>query len=290
MADYTIVTDSTIDLPQQMADDLDLVVLPLSYTMEGKTYAGTLTGGELGFAAFYEKMRSGVMATTNAVNMGQYIDALTPILAAGQDVLGVAFSSALSATYNAFVMAAQELQTRFPQRKIYVVDSLCASMGHGLLLWHAVQHKRAGMEIDALRDWLEQNKLHLCHRFTVDDLDTLRRGGRLSPAVAIIGKMLGIKPLLHVDDAGRLIPVGKVRGRKASLLALVKAMEETVVDPASQVVFISHGDCEEEARWMADVIRERMHVQDVVINYVGPVIGAHSGPGTMALFFLGSHR
>ena len=185
---------------------------------------------------------------------------------------------------------AAELREKYPDRTILVVDSLAASMGEGLLLYYAQTHKEAGMTIQENAKWLEDNKLHLCHWFTVDDLNHLKRGGRINAATALFGTMLSIKPVLHVDDTGHLVPVSKTRGRKASLLALVDRMAESAVDPAGQTIFISHGDCEADAEFVADEVRRRFGVQDIYINYVGPVIGNHSGPGTLALFFLGSRR
>ena len=230
------------------------------------------------------------MATTAAINAAEYTDALEPILQAGKDVLVLAFSSGLSATYQASVMAVEELREKYPERKLYTVDTLCASLGQGLLVYHAVQQQRMGKSIEEVRDWVEQNKLHLCHWFTVDDLHFLKRGGRVSAATAVLGSMLQIKPVLHVDDAGHLINMAKARGRAASLSALVDHMEQTAVRPGEQVIFISHGDCPEDARQVADDVKKRFGVERVVLNTIGPVIGAHSGPGTVALFFLGTKR
>ena len=238
----------------------------------------------------YRMLREGEVATTAAVNISQYLDMLEPILQSGTDVLVLSFSSGLSATYDSSRLAAEELREKYPQRKIFAVDTLCASLGQGLLVWHAAQLKDQGKSIEEVRDWVEENKLHLCHQFTVDDLHFLKRGGRISATTAVVGTMLKIKPVLHVDDGGKLVNIGKARGRKASLKALVDRMEETAIDPAGQTVFISHGDCMEDAEYVAGLVKERMGVQDVRINYVGPVIGAHSGPGTLALFHLGSRR
>ena len=187
-------------------------------------------------------------------------------------------------------MAKQELSEKYPDRKFLVVDSLCASMGEGLLVYYAAKMQQEGKSIDEVYQWLQENKLHLCHWFTVDDLNHLKRGGRVSSAAALFGTMLGIKPVLHVDDAGHLIPVAKIRGRKQSLDSLVAHMEETVTEPEKQVIFISHGDCLQDAQYVADKIREKWKVKDIVLNEIGPVIGTHSGPGTVALFFLGSKR
>ena len=290
MASYVIVTDSSADLSAQMAEKAGVQVLPLRFTVGGKTYYNWPDNREMDPKVFYRMLREGEVATTAAVNISQYLDMLEPILQSGTDVLVLSFSSGLSATYDSSRLAAEELREKYPQRKIFAVDTLCASLGQGLLVWHAAQLKDQGKSIEEVRDWVEENKLHLCHQFTVDDLHFLKRGGRISATTAVVGTMLKIKPVLHVDDGGKLVNIGKARGRKASLKALVDRMEETAIDPAGQTVFISHGDCMEDAEYVAGLVKERMGVQDVRINYVGPVIGAHSGPGTLALFQLGSRR
>ncbi len=290
MNDFVIVTDSSCDLTAEMARDLELTVLPLSFNLAEKEYRNYLDGRELSFQEFYRRIRAGEICTTSAVNVEAFTGAMEPILQSGKDVLCIAFSSGLSNTCNAAQMACKELAAKYPERRAYAVDTLCASLGQGLLIYHAVQKKRSGKNIDEVRAWLEENKLHLCHWFTVEDLNHLKRGGRISATTALIGTMLNIKPVLHVDDEGHLINVGKARGRRASLTALVDHMEETAIDPASQVVFISHGDSQKDADYVAEQVKSRFGVKTVVTNYVGPVIGAHSGPGTIALFFLGTHR
>ena len=184
----------------------------------------------------------------------------------------------------------EELSAKYPGRKLYAVDTLCASLGQGLLVWYAARERERGHSIDEVRDWVEEHKLNICHQFTVDDLHFLKRGGRISAATAVVGSMLQIKPVLHVDDEGHLINIGKARGRQASLKALVDRMEHTAIDSGSLTVFISHGDCLEDARTVEQMVRDRFNVQDIYINYVGPVIGAHSGPGTVALFYMGTDR
>ena len=290
MSDFVIVTDSSADLPADLVRELGVEVLPLSFTIQGKTYRNYPDGREMAPGAFYQLLRSGGMATTSAVNVADYTAALEPLLQEGKDVLLLVFSSGLSATYQSSVIAVEELREKYPDRKLFTVDTLCASLGQGLLVWHAVEQKRKGASIEAVRDWVEENKLHLCHWFTVDDLHFLKRGGRISAATAVVGSMLSIKPVLHVDDEGHLINVAKARGRNASLTALVDHMEQPAIDPAGQTIFISHGDCLADAQKVADEVRRRMGVKDIVINHVGPVIGAHSGPGTVALFFLGTKR
>ena len=290
MSEYVIVTDSSADLTAGMAEELGVEVLPLSFMVKGQTYRNYPDNREMDPGAFYAMLRAGEMATTAAVNVADYTSVLEPLLEQGKDVLVLAFSSGLSATYQSSVIAVEELRARFPERKIFTVDTLCASLGQGLLVYLAAKKQQAGASIEEVRDWAEENKLHLCHWFTVDDLHFLKRGGRISAATAVLGSMLHIKPVLHVDDEGHLINMGKARGRGASLTALVDHMEETAIDPASQVVFISHGDCLADAEKVAGDVKKRLGVKEVVINHVGPVIGAHSGPGTLALFFLGSKR
>lgn len=288
MSDYVIVTDSSADLPASLVQELGVEVLPLSFTVQDKTYHNYPDDREMDPKVFYKMLRDGEMATTSAVNVAEYTNMLEPLLQAGKDVLVLAFSSGLSTTYQSSVIAVNELAEQYPDRKIYTVDTLCASLGQGLLVWHAVQEQKKGKSIEEVRDWVEENKLHLCHWFTVDDLHFLKRGGRISAATAVVGTMLSIKPVLHVDDEGHLISMGKARGRGASLTALVDHMEQTVTDV--DTVFISHGDCLADAEKVAADVKKRFGTKDVVINNVGPVIGAHSGPGTLALFFLGTKR
>lgn len=290
MRDYVLMTDSCCDLSAPLAQELGILVLPLSLELSGQTYHNYLDGREIGFSQFYDRIRAGETATTSAVSVGAFEEAMRPVLESGKDILCLSFSSALSTTYQSAVIAAGEMAESFPEARIHVVDTLSASLGQGLLVHLCAKQKQAGLDIDALRDYAKQTKGRVCHWFTVDDLNHLKRGGRVSATAALFGTMLSIKPVLHVDDQGRLIPVSKARGRRASLTALVERMEQTAVDPETQTVFISHGDCLEDAQFVADEIRRRFGTEDIRINFVGPVIGNHSGPGTMALFFLGTER
>lgn len=290
MSEYVLITDSSADLSQEMVQGLGVTVLPLSFTIQGKTYRNYPDNREMDLPLFYDMLRAGELATTSAVNVAEYTQAVEPILQEGKDVLILAFSSGLSSTYQASVLAAGELREKYPDRKIYTVDTLCASLGQGLLVYLAAQEQRKGKSIEEVRDWAEETKLHLCHQFTVDDLHFLKRGGRISATTAVVGSMLQIKPVLHVDNEGHLINIGKARGRQASLKALVDKMEKTVTEEGRKTVFISHGDCRKDAVTVADMVRERFGTQDIRINFVGPVIGAHSGPGTLALFYLGTER
>lgn len=290
MADYVIATDSSCDLSQERVQSLELAVASLTVHFKGKDYPNLLDGSAIGFKELYDGLRAGEIPTTSAVNVGGWTELCEPFLKDGKDVLILAFSSGLSATYDSARMAADELGRQYPDRSIYVVDTLCASLGQGLIVQYAVMEKRAGRTIEQVRDYVESNKLRLCHWFTVDDLFHLKRGGRVSGATALLGSILGIKPILHVDNQGKLINVTKERGRKKTLDAVVDRVGSVAVEPEKQVLFISHGDCLEEAEYCGKLAREKFGFQDVYINYVGPVIGSHSGVGTIAIFCYGRER
>ena len=290
MSDFIILTDSSADLDADMVRKLDVQVLPLAFIMEEHTYYNYPDNRDMDPHIFHHRLRTGELATTNAVNVAQYTEALEPLLQAGKDVLILAFSSGLSNTYNSSRLAVEEMSAKYPHRKLYTVDTLCASLGQGLLVWYAARQRDRGMSIEEVRDWIEDHKQNLCHQFTVDDLHFLKRGGRISAATAMVGSMLQIKPVLHVDNEGHLINIGKARGRQASLKALVDRMEDTAIDSGSLTVFVSHGDCLEDAQTVAAMVKKRFGVDEVYVNYVGPVIGAHSGPGTVALFYMGTDR
>ncbi|NBK93487.1 DegV family protein [bacterium 1XD21-13] len=289
MNTYVIMTDNMADLPEDYIREHNLEVLSLSYILDGETYD---RDHPLEVGEFYHRMREGSMPTTSQVNPEQAKEAFTACLEQGKDVLYIAFSSGLSGTYNSGKIAAEEIREegRFPDRKLMVLDSLSASLGEGLLVHKAVQLKEAGKSMEEAAAWVEEHRLNLCHNFTVDDLFHLHRGGRVSKATAILGTMINIKPILHVDNEGHLIAIGKVRGRKKSLSTLVDRMGEQIKGFENPEVFISHGDCIEDARYVEKLVRERFGVESFIINYVGPTIGAHSGPGTIALFFMGNPR
>ena len=290
MSEYVLITDSSADLSQEMVQELGVTVLPLSFTIQGKTYRNYPDNREMDLPLFYDMLRAGELATTSAVNVAEYTQAVEPILQEGKDVLILAFSSGLSSTYQASVLAAGELREKYPDRKIYTVDTLCASLGQGMLVYQAAQLRQAGKSLDEVAQWVEDNKLRQCHWFTVDDLFFLKRGGRVSAATAVVGTMLQIKPVLHVDNEGHLISVAKARGRKASLQALVDKVGQLGEDVANQTMFISHSDCEADAQFVADQIKQKYGTKEIILNDIGPVIGAHTGPGCVALFFMGKHR
>jgi len=288
MSDYLIITDSTTDFPAAFVKERKLPVVELKYHLGDKTYSDDF-GMSMDYRAFYDKVREGAMPTTSQVNISEYLDFFTPYLENGQDLLYIAFSSGLSGSCDSAMMAADELRAKYPQRKLIVVDSLCASMGEGLLVYCALKKKEEGLGIEALAKWLETNKKRLCHWFTVDDLHHLHRGGRLSKTSAVLGSLLGIKPVLSVDESGRLKVRDKVRGRRQSLDALRDKLVKYAENLKEQTVFISHADCAEDAEYLAGKVRTA-GVRDVLISQIGPVIGAHSGPGTVAVFFFGKSR
>lgn len=283
---YRIITDSCCDLTLQQYQQLDVTCVPLSVVYKGESHNNFSDPADV--KAFYDELRAGVTATTSAVNPEGWATPMEEALKKGEDVLVIAFSSGLSTTYQSAVIAAKDLQESYPHRKIYVVDSLCAALGQGLLVWYACRKREEGLDIDALRDWVEENKLRICHWVTVDDLAHLKRGGRISATTAMVGTMLNIKPIIYVDNDGHLINTGKVRGRKAAMELLANNLGETCID--FDTAFIAHGDCPEDASALEALIREKHGIKNVITGYVGPVIGAHTGPGVLVVFFLGTHR
>lgn len=284
---YWIVTDSTIDMPKDWVDAQEnFRVLCMSYRLDGEEHVPD--GTDEDSRAIYQALRGGKVITTAQINSESWRSCFEALLREGHDVLAVIFSSGLSGTYQAAATAAEELRARYPERRLEVIDSLCASAGEGLLVSCALQNRAAGMSLADNARWVREHTQHVVHWFTVDDLMFLRRGGRVSATSAYLGTMIRIKPILHVDGKGCLIPRAKVQGRKKSLRALAEKLKENIVEPEKQTVLISHGDCEEDARALAEMIRETCPVRDIRLSYIGPIIGAHSGPGTVAVFFLGS--
>jgi len=290
MNDYKIVTDATCDLPAALAEKIGVTVIPMEFTMGNKVYKHYVDAREMSFHTFYERTKKGEMSVTSQINGVTYEQYFEPILQAGNDILYIVFSSGLSGTYQASKIAADDLMERYPGRKIICIDSKAASVGEGMLVYAAVQKKEEGMNFDQLADWVEINRDHICHWFTVDDLNHLRRGGRVSPVSAVVGTALGIKPVLHVDSEGNLIPVFNVRGRKKSLEVLVEQMEKTSIHPEEQIIFIGHGDDIEAAEYLKKLVEEKFQVKDIIITDMGPIIGAHTGCGIAALFFFGTEK
>lgn len=288
--DYVIMTDSCSDLTQQQINEMGIHVLPLSVEMEGKSYFNYPDERDISFHAFYERLREKAIAKTSMVGIGQFMEAFEPLLRDGKDVLYIGFSSALSGTYNSAHLAAKELQQVYPDRKIITIDSKGASMGLGLLIYYAYLGKKDGKSISQLTAYIESIKLKITHLFTVDDLGTLMRGGRLSVTSHILGTLLKVKPILHVSNEGKLVPIHKIRGRKHALAKMVELTQEYIDSSFEQTIFISHGDCLDEAMLVGEELKKLLKIKDIVYGYVGPVIGAHSGPGTIAIFFQGFKR
>ena len=286
MNEFVIMTDSSSDLPAAVAQELGVRVIPLEVNMEGDIKLND----EIDIKEFYAYLREKHGAKTSALNMDKLTEVFEPYLAEGKDVLYIAFSSGLSATYMAGKNAAEDLAEKYTDARVLVVDSLCASLGQGLLVKLAVDKKNTGAGIEEVVSYVEEIKPSLAHWFTVEDLFFLKRGGRVSAATAVVGTMLQIKPVLHVDDEGKLVSMDKARGRQGSLRALVEKMKATAIEPAKQTVYISHGDCYDDAKKLADMITEELGTTDILISEIGPVVGAHAGPGTVALFFLGTER
>ncbi len=289
MRDYLITTDNTGDLPEEYLREHEVPIMFLPYFLDGQTYTAE---NSLPYQEFYKKMREGCMPTTSQVNPQEAKQKLAEYLEISKNIIHIAFSSGLSGSCGSVRMAAQELMEEHPDCRIAVVDSLAASMGEGLLVHKALEKQRAGCGFDELVQWLEENQKHLCHYFTVDDLFHLYRGGRVSKTAAVLGTMINLKPVLHVDGEGHLIALSKVRGRKKSLNALVDFMEKKMGSFRDQndIVFISHGDCYEDAVYVKEQVEKRFGIHNFLIAPIGPTIGAHSGPGTLALFFMGDSR
>ena len=283
---FKIITDSCCDLTAEMVAQCELSVAQLSVEMDGRVYSNE----EMTPVELYTHLRNGKLPKTAAVNPEGWAELIRPALQAGQEVLVLAFSSGLSATYQSAVIAAGELREEFPDRKLIVIDTLCASIGQGLLVYTAAKLREQGKSIDEVAAWVEDHKKNVCHWVTVEDLMHLKRGGRVSAATAVVGTMLSIKPIIRVDDEGKLENLAKARGRKASLNYLLDRMAESFDPELSDTVFIGHGDCLADAQTLESAIRSRFGVKNVYINYVGAVIGAHTGPGVAVIGFFGKNR
>lgn len=288
MKNYVICTDSACDIKPADLEQWGVEYCSLTFQFDDSKTA--YSNNEMNVTEFYNRMRAGGIAKTSAINADTFEKAFEKHLAQGKDVLYLGFSSGLSATFNSARLAAEALREKYPDGKILVVDTLAASAGFGMLVYLTAKERDKGATIEEAAAFAEATKLHICHWFTVDDLEYLKRGGRVSPAVAFFGNKLGIKPVLHVDNEGHLINVTKVRGRKNAIAALAKALGDTALDAAGGTVFISHGDCQTDVDHLAEILQKNYNAKVDLVTDVGPVIGAHSGPGTLALFFVGKER
>ena len=287
MRDYVITVNSTVDLPKEWLEERHVPVIPLKYTIDGETYTD-MEG--LSAKEFFDKLREGKMSTTSQVNPEEAADMLEPFLKEGKDILHLGFSSGLSGTLNSMKIAGEMLQEKYPEAKVIVIDTLCACLGEALLLYKALQQKEKGMNIDELAQWVEENKLHICHNVTVDDLHHLQRGGRISKTTAVLGTLVQIKPIIHMDDNGKLQVIGKERGRKKSLNKIVDMAVEQSKGWDNDIIMITHGDCIDDAEYVAKLVREKMGIDNILINNIGTVIGSHTGPGVVAVFCMGNKR
>lgn len=287
MRDYVITVNSTVDLPKEWLEERKVPVIPLKYTIDNETYTD-MEG--LSSKEFFEKLRDGKMATTSQINPEEARAQLEPFLKEGKDVLHLGFSSGLSGTYNSMRIAGEELKEEYPEAKIIIIDTLCACLGEGLLLYKALQLKEAGKTIEETAKWVEENKLHICHNVTVDDLFHLHRGGRISKASAVLGSVVQIKPIIHMDENGKLQVIGKERGRKKSLNKIVDMAVEQIKGWDNDIAMITHGDCQEDAEYVAKLVQERLGIENILINNIGTVIGSHTGPGVVAVFVMGNKR
>lgn len=290
MNEYQIITDACADLTPKLVNELGIDVIPMSFNFGDESYTHYPDEREFSAKAFFDRLRGGAMSTTNQINQAAFTDIFESYLQNGVDVLYIGFSSALSGTYHNSVLVAEELAVKYPDRTILVADSLTATLGTGLLVYAAVQKQREGMGIEELHQWVQTERLLVSGWFTVDDLNFLKRGGRLSGTAALVGTMLGIKPILRITEEGKLVPMEKVRGRKQSLHVLLEHMERTFRDTGDQVVFVVHGDCPDDAAYLKKEIKSRYHVKRVVNNNIGPIIGSHTGPGAIAIFYMGKGR
>lgn len=287
MRDYIITVNSTVDTGKEWLEECNVPVIPLKYTIDGQEYTDMYG---LSDKEFFQKLREGKMSVTSQINPEEAKEMLEPYVKEGKDVLHLAFSSALSGTCNSMKIAAEELQEEYPEAKVIVVDTLCACMGEAMLLYYALKQKEAGKTIEEVAQWAEENKLHVCHNVTVDDLFHLHRGGRVSKTAAVLGTMVKVKPIIHMDDNGALQVIGKERGRKKSLHKIVDMAVERSKGWDNEIIMITHGDCLEDAEYVAKLVREKMGVENVFIHNIGTVIGSHTGPGVVATFCMGNKR
>lgn len=287
MKDYIVTVNSTVDVPKEWLKERNVPFVPLKYTIDGETYQDMMG---LSSKDFFDKLREGKMSVTSQVNPEEAKEALEPFLKEGKDILHLAFSSGLSGTCGSMQIAAAELKEKYPDREIIVVDTLCACMGEALLLYYVLKRKSEGMTVKEAADWAEEHKLNICHNVTIDDLYHLQRGGRVSKTAAVFGSMVQIKPMIHMDNEGKLQVIGKERGRKKSLQKIVERATEQYKGWENDLIMITHGDCIEDAEYVAELVRKKMGIGNILINNIGTVIGSHTGPGVVAVFCMGSER
>lgn len=290
MSDYVIVSDATLDLPMNIIEEYGLRIIPMGVNIDNEEYSHYPDERELAIEDFYQKLKAGAVPHTTQITPITFMNYFEEILQQGLDIIYIAFSSGLSGTYNTSQIVRRELMEEYPERKIYCIDSLCASVGEGILVYNAALQQRNGLSIEELRDWVEENKRRARHWFTVKDLYHLKRGGRVTSIEAFVGTALKIRPVLSTDETGKLAVISKLRGSRAELDFLVTKLEQEGVDLSSQTVIIGHGDDLQQAQELERLVRGKNLVKDVIISKIGPVIGTHTGPGMLALVFMGDKK
>ncbi len=290
MAEYEIFTDATSDLPPEVIDSLGIKVIPMDFEMDGKIYSHYPDERELDSESFYKMAEEGVTITTTQITPARFIEYFTPILKEGKDILYICFSSGLSGTYGSSEIAILNLKEDYPNRKIMSIDSLCASSGEGLLVYLAAKEKENGKTIEELYDWVERNRLNICHWYKVDDLFHLKRGGRISSVAATFGTALNIKPLLNMDNDGKLQLIEKLRGTKTCEHHMINKLKDNYLPDKYNTIIISHADCEHEAVLLEQMLKKEFEVDEIIHSKIGPIIGAHSGKGTLLINFYGKQR
>ena len=287
MSDYIITVNSTVDTTREWLTERGVPYIPLKYTIDGQTYSD-MEG--LSSKEFFDKLREGKTSTTSQINPDEAREALEPYLKEGKDILHLSFTSGLSGTYNSMCIAAEELREKYPERKIVVIDTLCASMGEGLLDYKALELQKEGRTLEEVAQWVEENKLKICHFFMVEDLNHLQKGGRISKTAAVIGTMVQIKPIICLDNEGKLQIIRKERGRKKGMNKIVDMAVEACEGKMPDMVMVPHGNCPEDAAYVAELVRKKMGVTNVMMNNLGPVIGGHTGAGMIAIVCMADHR
>jgi DegV family protein with EDD domain len=284
--EFIIVTDDSCDMPPEFYKENNIPLLRLHFIIDGETF----NGEQMSITDFYVKLRSGKMPTTSQVNVEQALKVIEPLLKDGKDILYIGFSSGLSGTVQSVATAASELREKYPERTIRVIDTLCASMGEGLILYKVVEMRDSGRSLDEIAGWVEDNKLSVAHFVAAEDLMHLHRGGRVTKTSAVLGSVLGIKPVIHVNNEGKLISIGKVRGRKQVLEHIADLAMKAMGEKRGDIFTISHADALDDAKFVAELVKEKSGIENYLIHFIGPVIGAHAGPGTIALFVMAENR
>lgn len=290
MNEYALFSDSTLDLTPECCEKYDITIIPMCVTINGQLYRYNIDEKELSCEDFYYQLKNGAACSTSQINYKDFTDSFEPVLKQGRDILYICFTSGMSSTYSTCGIAVNDLKQKYPERRIIVIDSLSASVGEGVLVLNAAMKRHNGTDIDTLAKWVEENRTKACHWFVVDDLDQLKKGGRISAAAATFGKALGIRPLISVDMQGKLIPIGKIRGQQKVYSELISRLVSDGVNTQEQTVIIGHANCPENAEQLKKLLKEKKLVKHIVISKIGPVIGAHVGQGMLALTFMGERN